>query len=271
MLDTQPPKASLEAGRAPLPFFLRTAPPMLRAHRLQTLGRLITSMVHDVRDPVSSIQQTAEYLAHHLGDVPAPLAREQLDEIVASCRSLSSMIGRVLAFSHGDYPKWQEVALCEQVADTSALLGHLLRAGAHELHCTFAPDADRVLGDPSLVQQILVNLVTNAAHAAPTGAAIHVDSRRLRAGETSEPRSRGSMSDWVRVRVTDDGPGVPVELTERIFDPFFTTRPNGVGIGLTTARDAAIALGGTLEHEPSQRGACFAITLRAAPADASSR
>ncbi|MFO0571423.1 MAG: ATP-binding protein [Polyangiaceae bacterium] len=101
-----------------------------------------------------------------------------------------------------------------------------------------------------MVEQMLVNLVMNAAEAS---------SRPQRIDLVAVPdRERGSI---VRVRVTDAGPGVPEELRDRVFEPFFTTKPKGTGIGLTTAREAARDLGGDLVLEDSDRGACFAVLL----------
>jgi signal transduction histidine kinase len=68
----------------------------------------------------------------------------------------------------------------------------------------------------------------------------------------------------VRITVTDDGPGVPEGVRESIFHPFFTTHPEGSGLGLTTAREAAREMGGDLILEPSARGARFVALLQAA-------
>jgi signal transduction histidine kinase len=129
-------------------------------------------------------------------------------------------------------------------------------------------DAEWVLGDRRLLQQTLVNLLTNAC-ATRDGCTICITTTRLAAGEA--PARGDHRMERVSARITDDGPGVPTELVDRIFEPFFTTRTDGTGLGLGTSREAVLALGGTLTCEPSERGACFVLTLPAAPTAAPER
>lgn len=237
-------------------------PDVLHAHRLQTLGRMAATMAHDLRDPVASIQQTAEYLAARVEEMPRPLVGSQLRGIAASCRELMSLIDRTLTYGRRWRACLEELSLCEQIDRAGSLLRHRLREGGHTVEWRLAPDAEHVLGDAALLQQILINLMTNALRAARSGGTIRITSDRVRAEEGAPG------ADRIHLRVHDDGPGVPIGLADRIFDPFFTTQAGGTGLGLVAARDAALALDGTLEHEPSAQGACFLLTLRAGPTPA---
>jgi signal transduction histidine kinase len=112
----------------------------------------------------------------------------------------------------------------------------------------------RLLGDPDLLCQVLLELVANAAAVTPSGGEISID---------------GAVdNDTVILAVRDQGPGIPADARERIFDPFFSRKPGGTGIGLTVARQIVQSHGGTIVAEapdsPDTRGARFEIRLPSA-------
>jgi signal transduction histidine kinase len=242
--------------------------PDLHALRLQALGRLAATLAHDLREPVASIQQTADYLATRIEEVPRPFVELQLRDIAASCRDLLGVIDGALDYGRRARARLAPLSLCELIDDTGSLLRHQLRDGGHMLRWRIVDDAEWVLGDRRLLQQTLVNLLTNAC-ATRDGCTICITTTRLAAGEA--PARGDHRMERVSARITDDGPGVPTELVDRIFEPFFTTRTDGTGLGLGTSREAVLALGGTLTCEPSERGACFVLTLPAAPTAAPER
>jgi signal transduction histidine kinase len=127
----------------------------------------------------------------------------------------------------------------------------MYREKGHELRSQITPPSLTVRGNSILIDQIIVNLLVNAAEAS-TGP-IHVLLECSRAVPSDPPR--------VRVSVADDGPGVPPSLRDSIFHPFFTTHSDGSGLGLTTAREAAREMGGDLVLETSERGARFVALL----------
>jgi signal transduction histidine kinase len=113
-----------------------------------------------------------------------------------------------------------------------------------------APADLAVSVDPDQLQQVLVNLFTNAAQAMPAGGRITA---------SAEPLPQGGA----RLRIHDDGPGVPVEVRYRIFEALFTTKAKGSGLGLALCRRIVEAHGGTIDLEPTETGASFVIALPA--------
>jgi two-component system C4-dicarboxylate transport sensor histidine kinase DctB len=132
------------------------------------------------------------------------------------------------------------------------LLSPACREGGHQVNVQIGPGSEWVWTNALILEQVFVNLLVNAVEAAPGAANIGIQSSLRRA------------AGRVEVLVSDDGPGIDERLAGRIFEPFFTTKARGAGLGLTTAREAMLALGGDLTLAQPARGAAFVVTLKAA-------
>ncbi|MGD8794553.1 MAG: ATP-binding protein, partial [Anaerolineae bacterium] len=131
-----------------------------------------------------------------------------------------------------------------------ALLRRRLEVGQIEIREDYAPDLPQLLIDANRMQQVFINLLTNAQQAMPQGGVLSIESERLDRG--------------IAVRFADDGEGIPEEHLDRIFEPFFTTRPvgEGAGLGLSVSLGIVQAHGGRIEVEsqPGQ-GSTFVVWL----------
>jgi len=114
---------------------------------------------------------------------------------------------------------------------------------------SFDPAAGRTLADPRTLEQVVVNLLTNAMQAMAQGGTLSM---------TLAPSVDGQA---VELKVADTGPGIPADVVERIFDPFFTTKKDGTGLGLAISRRIVAAHKGTL-HVESYAGAGTVFTIR---------
>jgi signal transduction histidine kinase len=145
----------------------------------------------------------------------------------------------------------------------------VFRAGSHELRSELHDEHVQLRGNPLTIEQIFVNLLVNATEASSGPVHIHITSERVGAAEPgTQPWRRGE--DMVLIRVADDGPGIPAELAASAFEPFVTSKPQGTGLGLTIAREAAQSLGGHLALEDSAAGCVMAVVLPAARSDEAS-
>lgn len=223
----------------------------LHQQRLEATGRLVASIAHDLRAPLASIVFNSEVLARGTTTLTAHSLREILGEIGMASKRLRRAIDGLLDFARLGPPVVSNVAVREVIDRAAGLLRSAMRDGGHELRVDVGEGAEWARGNPLVVEQIFVNLIVNAMEGATSPAHIQISARV--AGEPSGER--------VEISVQDDGPGVVAELRERVFEPFFTTKPNGSGLGLTTAREAANDVGGDLRLEPSERGARFVVTL----------
>jgi signal transduction histidine kinase len=123
-------------------------------------------------------------------------------------------------------------------------------------HTSFSPATPRAAADPRTLEQIIVNLITNAVQAMPDGGTLSV-------ALSAAAAPQGPM---VELKIADTGPGIPPEVRARIFDPFFTTKKEGTGLGLAITRRILNAHKGTIALESyPDAGTVFTVMIPAAP------
>ena len=218
--------------------------------KLAAMGRLTASIAHEVRNPLSAINQAAQLLEED-GSV-APEGHRLLTMIRANAKRIDRIVGEVLQLNRRDRKQPEVIALGDFMHSLveEIVQAESMAAGAVSIQ---APPELGVIFDRGHLNQIVWNLVRNAwQHCQKKDASIRV---------VVHP---GYMGDAVICELSDDGPGIPAELRAQIFEPFFTTRPGGTGLGLYIARELADANGATLELLPKGPGANFRMTLKRA-------
>ncbi|HMJ13793.1 MAG TPA: HAMP domain-containing sensor histidine kinase [Polyangiaceae bacterium] len=231
----------------------------LHQQRLESTGRLVASIAHDVRTALASILYNADFLSSSAHELPAVEIADTASAIHTASRRLEGICAGLLGFAKLGPKVVDEVSLQDVVARVCSLVRPMYRERAHELRSRVASPSLRVCGNAILIDQILVNLLVNAAESSSQPIRVLLEC----SPDSDESAERPRM---VRISVTDDGPGVPEAVRDSIFHPFFTTHADGSGLGLTTAREAARDMGGDLILEPTERGASFvALLLRGEP------
>jgi len=228
----------------------------MHRQRLEETGRLAAVMAHDLRSPLSSIVYNVDLLQTRAGELSAS-ARELLHETQIAADQMRRTIAGLLDFVRLGPPITTTQSLREIVDRVSSLLRPMFRAGSHQLRIELHDEHLRVRGNPLTVEQIFVNLLVNATDSCDRP--VHV---RIASQPGSSSARPGSAGDgMVLIRVSDDGPGIATELAEHVFEPFITSKPNGTGLGLTIAREAAHSLGGQLVLEDVAVGCAMAVLL----------
>ncbi|HWA77286.1 MAG TPA: ATP-binding protein [Polyangiaceae bacterium] len=230
----------------------------LHRQRLESTGRLVASIAHDIRSAVASIVYSADFLSVSGDSLTPDGLRETVHEISEASRRLRLTVDGLLDYARLGPSIAVPVSLREVLNRAQGLLRSLYREGAHRMRVELESDAEWALGNPISIEQIFVNLLLNAAECSPTPRTVAVTSVASPAPDAPD----STELSHVCVRVWDDGPGIPEAERDSVFDPFFTTKQNGTGIGLTSAREAAESFDGRLLLEPVSRGACFALYLR---------
>ena len=225
--------------------------------KLSIIGQMAAGIAHDIRNPLSGINMnvsTLEHVVRNLATV-SPEERKKLGEIVsqatAASDKIATVIRRVMAFSKQAPPKLDRIDVNQVVRDALEFSSATLRKSGIEVETSLLPGLPKCAADPHLLEQVLLNLITNAVQALE-----NVEGRK-RLGVASVLEAGA-----VLIRVFDNGPGVPVHLREKIFDPFYTTRKTGYGIGLSFSHRVIENHGGTLSASGNDwGGAEFRIAL----------
>ena len=225
--------------------------------KLSIIGQMAAGIAHEIRNPLSGINinvSTLEHVARNLESV-SPEERRKIGEIVAQAKAASekiaTVIRRVMDFTKPVPPKLDRVEVNQVVREALEFSSATLRKGGISVGTELSPDLPRCIADPRLLEQVLLNLITNAVQA------MENETGRKRLGVAT-----AQENGEVLIRVFDNGPGIPVHLREKIFDPFYTTRKAGHGIGLSFSHRVIENHGGTLTATGSEwGGAEFRISL----------
>jgi signal transduction histidine kinase len=235
--------------------------------RIATIGTLAGGVAHEfnnIMTPILLYSQVA------LDEVPEGSALAgDLTRIVAAAHRARSLVTRILTFSREMDSQGSCVfRLRPTVEEALALLRAIMPANI-EIVVDAKEDAVPILGDPSLVHQIVINLCTNAYQA------MRASGGRLavRLGATENPARSGRAGRFALLEVSDTGHGMEPAVMEHIFEPFFTTREvgEGTGLGLSVVHGIVTSMGGSISVESAPgSGTKFSVCLPAAPEQAHS-
>jgi two-component system NtrC family sensor kinase len=229
---------------------------LFHIERMVTLGQLVSSVAHELSNPLTSLLGYAQLLRRRRHTAQG---EEDVEHILQEAERASRLARSLLQFGRGGKPERCTVGLNDVVRGVLALRANQLALEEIEIHLELDPHLVPVLGDAAQLQQVLLNLVVNAEQAIRQG--VGRGSIRL--------RTRRASGNRLAVEVIDDGPGIAPEVLPRIFDPFFTTKPTGIGtgLGLSIAYGIVHDHGGSVSVESHPGcGAAFAVELPVAPA-----
>ncbi|MBI5905067.1 MAG: PAS domain S-box protein [Deltaproteobacteria bacterium] len=225
--------------------------------KLASIGQLAAGIAHEIRNPLSGINiniSTLELLCRRAEGLE-PDEREKIETVVAQAKAasekISSVIRRVMEFSKPAPPRMDRVDINRVVREALSISEMTRRKGKVEFREALSPEPLPCHGDPALLEQVVLNLITNAMQAMES-----MDGK----GTITVGAER--VGDKAVIRVADTGPGVPEHLRERIFEPFYTTRREGHGIGLSFSNRIVSDHGGRLSVRPAEGGGAeFRIEL----------
>jgi signal transduction histidine kinase len=221
-----------------------------RKNRLAALGEMAAGMAHEIRNPLGAIQLCASLLARDVAD--RPQAAQHVSRITAAVRRLESLVSQVLQFTREMKANLCDADLALVIDEAMALAEAAIRGRPVDVYIS-GPRPMPVHIDPLLMGQALMNLLVNAAQAAPPGG--HVWLRYATPRHSAEGRQ-------FHLTVEDDGPGIAPAFLDRIFDPFFTTRDGGTGLGLAIVHRIVEAHEGCIRaSNRTDGGACFDIRI----------
>jgi two-component system, NtrC family, sensor histidine kinase HydH len=211
-----------------------------RSERLAALGQLSAGLAHELRNPLSSIKGSAELLARSAAR-DNPMANELAQIIIEEAERTNSLVTRFLDFARPLEPRRQTV-------DVTRIIDRAARRAGVPIIRNYSPDVPPLKIDPELMEQVFLNLLTNASQASSPGAPI-----------TAAIRADDGLAD---ISIVDRGCGIAPEKIDSIFNPFVTTKQNGVGLGLAIVAKIVDGHGGRMAVESALgKGSAFHVLL----------
>jgi signal transduction histidine kinase len=219
---------------------------ILQAEKLAALGHISAGMAHEIRNPLNAINLFAQILygAYSEDQENSSYIRKIIEEV----ERVDSILVKMLAASRGTAAPRSEIRFAEVARRVLADCEVLCRSQRVAVECLIEDDIPPLVADPTEIEQIFTNLVTNALFEMQHGGRLGV---RLTLDE-----------EFIRLEISDTGHGIPKENLSQIFDPFFTTKEKGTGFGLSVVLRIVRGYGGLIKADSEVgRGTTFVVKL----------
>ena len=212
--------------------------------KMASLGRVAAGMAHEIRNPLSGINiylNTLKKLHHKNGSEEK--VKQIIGQIQSASHKIESVIRRVMDFAKPGEPKLALIDLNRPVTEAINLSAVTMRKSGIALEKVLSENLPPCNADPSLIEEMVLNLLNNAAGAMKT----MEEGKKIVVTSSAE-------DDSIILTVSDSGPGIAPEIKDKIFDPYFTTKSDGTGIGLTISHRIVADHGGSLTVSDSDLG-----------------
>ncbi len=230
---------------------------MYRTVRLATLGELAAGAAHEIRNPLTSIRSTIQYLSKDF--VNDPVKSEMITELIAEVERINKIVQGLLSFARPSELNMTEVNIEHLINQTLVLLNNTLQKQKIEIQFEYFTEGTTIFGDAEQLKQIFLNIILNAIDA-------------MSGNESEQQRTliisieRGVAIDtynrYLLISFEDSGKGIEEKNLDNIFNPFFTTKDEGTGLGLAISYGAINRHGGDIEVKSMPgKGTIFTIKL----------
>jgi len=222
-----------------------------QSNKLASLGRLAAGIAHEINNPLTGVLTYSSFLLKRTGDDPE--VRHDLETIVHETKRCREIVRGLLDFARQVPPKKSLVDVNEIMLRALQIVDNQLHVQNIRIAKSLRDDLPRILADPNQLQQVLINLLVNAADA------FEGEDREVRVTTDLKPHDG---KDMLTITVADNGKGIPEKNLGKIFEPFFTTKENkGTGLGLAVVWGIVSEHGGVVEVK-SQVGEGTTFTIR---------
>jgi len=221
---------------------------LFRSEKLASLGKLSAGVAHEINNPLTGILTNASLLLDDFEE--GDPKREDLQVIVNETIRCREIVKRLLDFARQNKPLKKESSVNELIENIILLIRNQTTFRNISINKNLDENLPTIMADPDQIQQVFINLILNAADAMQKGGNLSIETKTL------------SSKDYIEIKFSDTGSGIPEELKNRIFDPFYTTKDNGTGLGLSISYGIIEQHGGTINLESTiGKGTTFIIHL----------
>ncbi|NJD57444.1 MAG: PAS domain S-box protein, partial [Nitrospirae bacterium] len=241
---------------------------LFQSQKMESIGMLAGGLAHDFNNVISAIIGHVELLGDN--ERLDSDARKHLTIVESSSRRASQMISKLLKFARKGKIDMQPVSLNSVVRDTTELISKTLSHRNISVDLKLDDMLPQLMGDSNQMEQVVMNLMVNAADAMPAGGVVTLATAAKTFGnEAAQVHPLLAPGAYVILSVTDSGSGIPDDVRDKIFDPFFTTKGQGKGTGLGLAMVYSIVKdhkGAVTVDSMVGKGTTFQVYIRAVPA-----
>lgn len=223
-----------------------------QAEKLAALGTLSAGLAHELNNPVGIISSRIDLMLQEAEELGLPpQVRQDLEVLHRHSQRVARIARGLLSFARQSPGDRGLLDLNRVVEDTMLLLEKQVSKEGITVRRSLARDLPPMQGDPNALQQVVLNLLTNARDAMGDGGEIRIETGTV-----------ASRPGWLRLVVADNGPGIPLHRLPRIFDPFYTTKAQGTGLGLAVSYGIVREHQGTIDVQSQPgKGTTFTLTF----------
>ncbi len=218
-----------------------------REMRLQSMGRMVTKIIHDIRNPLGSIELLSSLLRRELNNDTDK--QRLIDHLIFGVKNIDNILSNLLHFTHFPKPKFKIVSIKNMIEKCIEILVYIIENN----HITIIQDVPPEIEascDESLMKQVFINLFLNSIQAMAPGGCLSI--KVIKKKDSAD----------IEILIEDNGSGIDPKNLNRIFDPFFTTREKGTGLGLTIVHNIIKVHGGGIKvYSKSGEGSLFIVKL----------
>ncbi|HLG29147.1 MAG TPA: ATP-binding protein, partial [Candidatus Brocadiales bacterium] len=215
--------------------------------KLSSLGRLSTSVAHEVKNPLSSIKTIVQVMREDLKYDTA--VQESLSIIVDEIDRLSKVVNQLLQFARPKGEVKTTVKIGDVLSSVLLVLNHEARKNNINISCKISDDLPTLNAEEGSLKEVFFNVINNAIQAMPEGGELTISTVLL------------PQNNTIEITFADTGPGIPGDAIDKVFDPFYTTKQSGTGIGLSIVKKKLEDMDGSIRAENNTIGAKFIINL----------
>jgi len=223
-----------------------------QAEKLAALGTLSAGLAHELNNPVGIISSRIDLMLQEAEELGLPpQVRQDLEVLHRHSQRVARIARGLLSFARQSPGDRGLLDLNGVVEDTLLLLEKQVSKEGITVRRSLAPDLPPMQGDPNALQQVVLNLLTNARDAMRDGGEIRIETGTV-----------AGRPGWLRLVVADNGPGIPLDRLPKIFDPFYTTKAQGTGLGLSVSYGIVREHQGTIDVQSQPgKGTTFTLTF----------